>query len=213
MSRGATHLSRGATHLFRGGGLPICPCFQKLKLVYLEVFVKPKKQETPNCKPSVLEETGNSKIQTLSFGAKVSKNAPGGYPFVQRGGGGYPFVQGVGYPFVQGATHLSRGATHLSRGGYPFVQGGGYPFVKGGAHLSRGRGLPICPGGLPICPGGAATHLSRGGATHLSRGGYPFVQGAIAPCTIAGCVPRKSEGQVHLLVIIIITSNLVIRMR
>ena len=56
--------------------------------VSLEVYVKPKKLETPNCKHSVSEETENSKVQTLSFGAKVSKNSQGG----------------------GGATHLSRGA-------------------------------------------------------------------------------------------------------
>ena len=48
--------------------------------------MKPKKLETPNCKHSVSEETENSKVQTLSFGAKVSKNSPGG--------GGLPICPG-----------------------------------------------------------------------------------------------------------------------
>ena len=57
--------------------------------VSLEVYVKPKKLETPNCKHSVSEETENSKVQTLSFGAKVSKNSQGG-----GGGGGLPICPG-----------------------------------------------------------------------------------------------------------------------
>ena len=48
-------------------------------------FRETQKLETPNCKHSVSDETENSKVQTLSFGAKVSKNSPVGYPSVQGG--------------------------------------------------------------------------------------------------------------------------------
>ena len=48
-------------------------CSQKLQLVNVEVFVKPEKHETLICQQSVSEETGNSKVQTLSFGAIISK--------------------------------------------------------------------------------------------------------------------------------------------
>ena len=41
-----------------------------LQLLYVEVYLKPAKQETPICQHSVSEETGSSKVQTLSFGAK-----------------------------------------------------------------------------------------------------------------------------------------------
>ena len=58
-------------------------------LVNLEVFVKPVIQETRICQHSVSEETGNSKVQTLSFGAKISKFSPGGgASTLSRGGGG-----------------------------------------------------------------------------------------------------------------------------
>ena len=53
-------------------GLPMLPIAAISALVYLEVFVKPEKQETLICKHSVSVETGNSKVQTLSFGAKIS---------------------------------------------------------------------------------------------------------------------------------------------
>ena len=44
----------------------------KAAISVLESFREPEKQETPICKHSVSEETGNSKVQTLIFGAEIS---------------------------------------------------------------------------------------------------------------------------------------------
>ena len=44
----------------------------KAAISVLESFREREKQETPICKHSVSEETGNSKVQTLIFGAKIS---------------------------------------------------------------------------------------------------------------------------------------------
>ena len=50
--------------------------------------MKPEKQETLICQHSVSEETGNSKVQTNSFGAINSKFSLGGLPPSPGGGGG-----------------------------------------------------------------------------------------------------------------------------
>ena len=58
----------------------------------VEVVVKPEKQETLICQHSVSEETGNSKVQTLSFGDTLSKFFLGRAAPLSRGGGGGAIV-------------------------------------------------------------------------------------------------------------------------
>ena len=65
--------------------------------MYVEVFMKPDKLETPICQHSVSEDTGNYKVQTLSFGAKILNIFLGGAAPLSRGGYSPPAPLLVGY--------------------------------------------------------------------------------------------------------------------
>ena len=79
--------------------------------MYVEVFVKSEKQKTPICQHSVSEETGISKVQTLSLGATISKTFQGGLP-ISTGGAiapcpiaGYVSVSNIHIVIVRSETN------------------------------------------------------------------------------------------------------------